>query len=98
MDRIDEEYCMPCVEALLAGTLALMTGHLQACCDGHREAMAAKIASNLAQLAGHPMLTPPFRAMLASLHTRWDRPQATPSRIDEQADQRLWHSTPTSVQ
>ena len=43
----DEEYSLPCAEALLAGTLALMTGYVQACCDSHRDAMGRKIAANL---------------------------------------------------
>lgn len=28
----DEEHVMPCAEAMLAGTLALMTGHAQSAC------------------------------------------------------------------
>lgn len=28
----DEEHVMPCAEAMLAGTLALMTGHAQNAC------------------------------------------------------------------
>ncbi len=47
----DEEYSLPCAEALLAGTLTLMSGHMQACCDTHREAMGRKIIANL-QLLG----------------------------------------------
>ena len=42
-----EEYSMPCAEALLASTLALMTGYVQACCDDHRDAMGRKIVANL---------------------------------------------------
>src|SRR3989344_4516252 len=47
----DEEYSLPCAEALLAGTLALMTGYVQACCDSHRDALRRKIAANLPLLA-----------------------------------------------
>eukprot|EP01041_Mallomonas_annulata_P039985 gene39985-63783_t len=32
-----------CAEALLAGTMALMTGHVPACCGARREAMAGML-------------------------------------------------------
>ena len=50
----NEEYTMPCVEGLLAATMALMTGHVQDCCLAHREAMACKIVSNLNALLDEP--------------------------------------------
>lgn len=68
----DEEYTLPSTEALLAGTLALMTG-----CAQHagpvrqRELMAGKVVSNLTQLAQHPELSAPMRSMLAKLSARW---------------------------
>ena len=67
----DEEYSLPCAEALLAGTLALMTGYVQACCDSHREAMGRKIVSNLQLLGQAEVFTPHFRTMLCSLQGRW---------------------------
>ena len=67
----DEEYSMPCAEALLAGTLALMTGYVQACCDSHRQAMGHKIAANLRLLADADGFTGHFRTMVWSLQTRW---------------------------
>jgi hypothetical protein len=45
---------LPLAEALLAGTLALMTGHAQACCEGQRALMAKKIIANLFMLSRHP--------------------------------------------
>lgn len=73
---------LPGVEALLAGTLALMTGYGQAADPASRsgpapseiatrEAMAAKIAQNLVALGQHGVLTPTFRSVLARLHERW---------------------------
>lgn len=90
----DEEYSMPCAEALLAGTLALMTGHAQACCDGHREMIARKIAAQLAQLATHAQLSAEFQTMLWSLRSRWvvQAEQAQTLPATEQ-DRRLWHTT-----
>ncbi|GAA4429296.1 hypothetical protein [Acidovorax lacteus] len=67
----DEEYALPGVEALLAGTLALMTGHAQACCDGHRDAMARKIAAQLGWIGELQGFTPHFRTVLGTLRARW---------------------------
>ncbi|CAN5177502.1 hypothetical protein BH10PSE16_BH10PSE16_07560 [soil metagenome] len=62
---------MPSTEALLAGTLALMTGHAQGCCDRHRDLMARKIISNLSMLSGHPMASSGFRVTVANLRALW---------------------------
>jgi hypothetical protein len=75
MDLLVEEHHMPGVEAMLAGTLALMTGYsqyLQAASDpAHRAGMGEKIAHNLALLAGHPQLSGDCRCVLWQLHERW---------------------------
>jgi len=70
--HFDEEYTLPPTEALLAGTLALMTG-----CAQHsgpvrqRELMVGKVVSNLTELSQHPALSPPMRLMLGRLSARW---------------------------
>ena len=101
-----EEYDLPCAEALLAGTLALMTGYVQACCDSHRDAMGRKVAGNLQLLAQAQGLTPHFRTMLWSLQERWAQ-QCTAAGDDLQAraalsaaEQRraLWVAAPEAVQ
>jgi hypothetical protein len=75
MDPLAEEHHMPAIEAVLAGTLALMTGYsqfLQAATNpAHRLSMGEKIAHNLAVLAGHPMLSSDCRCVLSQLHERW---------------------------
>ncbi len=94
----DEEYGMPCAEALLAGALALMTGHAQACCAAQRELMARKVADNLQLLAGHCGLSPDFRALLSRLQHHWvrqDQADPGPLRLPPQP---LWHKTPEAVQ
>lgn len=97
----DEEYSLPCAEALLAGTLALMTGYVQAC-DTHRDAMGRKIVANLQNLARFDTLTPHFRTMLWNLQTRWVRQvgEAEPSAALTAAEQRraLWHTAPDALQ
>lgn len=62
----------PSLEALLAGTLALMTG-----CAQHtgpmrqRELMVGKVVSNLSQMARWPGLSAPMQRMLSQLSNRW---------------------------
>jgi hypothetical protein len=68
-----EEHELPCHEAVLAGTLALMTGYsqaLQAALDPqHWLRMGAKIGVSL--LADHPYLSPGYRQVLQRLQGRW---------------------------
>ena len=98
---VTEEYSMPCAEALLASTLALMTGYVQACCDDHREMMAHKIATNLQFLSESPMLTAHFRTLVGNLRGRWlqqagsigDTVQKTP--VTQRV---LWHVAPDVLQ
>jgi hypothetical protein len=75
IDPATEEHELPSVEAVLAGTLALMTGHSQALqADVHPEnrlLMGAKIGRNLALLVDHPLLSDGFRQVLAGLQQRW---------------------------
>lgn len=95
----DESYVLPGGEAVLASTLALMTGHTQAGCCAHREAMAAKIVSNLNALSQDPLLSPGFQALLWSLCQRWQRQGSTPVLMHAAAVERgLWHSSPQAVQ
>lgn len=67
----DDEYTMPCAEAILAGTLALITGHARCGCTQHRDMMAKKAASNLALLAQHPLMSAGFKTVAAKLHEQW---------------------------
>ncbi len=96
----EDEYVMPTVEALMAGTLALLTGYAQSAPDcAHRPLMAKKVVSNLFFLSGHPQLSAPMQTMLANLRTRWqlelerDRPLLQPG-----APSHLWHGAPEAVQ
>lgn len=89
----DEEYTLPCAEALLGGTMALMTGLRQAQCAQHRELIAHKIASNLAALADSPQLSAGFRQLIASLRQRW---LAEPASVAQATV--LWHLAPAALQ
>ncbi|MFT3666528.1 hypothetical protein [Piscinibacter sp.] len=72
---LDEEHELPTLEAVLAGTLALMTGYAQALqADLHPEqrlAMGAKIGRNLELLAAHVTVSEPFRHIALGLQARW---------------------------
>ena len=89
----NEEHELPSIEAVLAGTLALMTGYSQslqaALQPEHRVLMSAKIGSNLSLLIDHPDLSGGFRKVLCGLCQRWQQmsacteeacPQLTTSR------------------
>jgi hypothetical protein len=75
MDSLSHDHHMPALEAMLAGTLALMTGHsqfLQAALNPvQRLQMGEKVSHNLALLAQHPRLSGACRQVLAELQTRW---------------------------
>lgn len=96
----DEEYVLPSVDALMAGTLALMTGYAQAAeGDPNRSMLARKLVSNLFFLSEHPQVSPHMRCMLANLRTRWqvEVEQGCGSRCVP-APTPLWHNAPEVVQ
>jgi hypothetical protein len=67
----EETYEMPALEAVLAGTLALMTGHAQHGNEHQRCLMAAKIARQLKHLGQHPALSVHCRTVMSRLYTPW---------------------------
>jgi len=103
----DEEHVMPCAEAMLAGTLALMTGHAQSACATQRNLMGRKIRSNLFFLGEHPGLSPSFRTVVQRMHQHWDvllkaneqaHERTALSTDDLLPERRLWHTTASLVQ
>ncbi len=103
----DEEHLMPCAEAMLAGTLALMTGHAQSPCATQRDLMGRKIRSNLFFLSQHPGLSTPFRTVIQRMHQHWDvllkandgTVERTMLKTDDLLpERRLWHTTASLVQ
>lgn len=67
-----EEYELPSVEAVLAGTLALMTGCAQTHRPAQRRQMMNRIVGNMALLAEHPHLSDPFRCAVRKLRCHWE--------------------------
>ena len=95
----DEEYLIPTAEALMASTMALMTGHVQTACPEHREAMVAKIVSNLTRLSADPLLSPGFQTLLWSLRGRWlNQAPADVLQPLPATERHLWHTSPEVVQ
>ena len=73
-NEVDETYELASVEAVLAGTLALMTGFAQAGAQcPHRPAMAGKLVSNFGQLADHPGLSDTMHRVMNRLAGHWQR-------------------------
>ncbi len=76
LDRdLNEEHELPSAEAVLAGTMALMTGYAQALqAELHPEQrllMGAKISRNLELLAANTTLSEPFQRIALGLRARW---------------------------
>ena len=81
-DADTEEFTLPCVEALLAGTLALMTGVAQAAPGcGNVRPMAAKVVSNLGTLAEHPALSEAMHQVVARLALHWQAVGRSPAAL-----------------
>lgn len=77
MTLTDDELAVPCLEALVAGTFALMTcwatpaANAAATPGRQRLLMARKIVSNLFFLKTHPHASPALRQVMANAHERW---------------------------
>jgi len=67
----DTSDALPCVEALWAGTLALMTTYADPGSPAHRALIARKVVSNLFFLARHPRLGASLRLVVERAHGRW---------------------------
>lgn len=97
-----EEYVLPGAEALLAGTLALMTGLAQAGADGtgapaNAEAMRRKIIENLAALASHAGLSSAMRQMVGRLQGHWERASGHAAGLGPR-ERAFWLPTPGLLQ
>lgn len=89
------EFVLPNPEAVLAGTLALMTALVQGCCEEQRRMLQRKVIANLAELERHTELSQQFRAVASHLQQHWFALEAG-KRPRSCGDQRLWQ-TPSAV-
>lgn len=90
------EYLLSNVEAVVAGTLALMTAMAQGCCEAHGRAIREKVIANLMELGRHEGVSHQFQAVAAHLQQHWCS-LGTVAKPEPAADPSLWHATPTAV-
>lgn len=65
------EVSLPCDQALLAATLALMTAFAGPAPSAHRRLIAHKIVSNLFFLSQHPGLSQGMRQVVSNVQRHW---------------------------
>jgi hypothetical protein len=105
----DVDIDLPCIDGMLAGTLALMTGYAEHQCEQgnaqSRYLMAKKIVSNLFFLASHPQMPAPLAAVMRNLQTHWHTLTALgalesnpPSAAEATTPSALWMAQHPSVQ
>lgn len=68
---------LPSLEAMVAGTIALMTAWADPSADApcglaaQRSLLARKVVSNLFFIRHHPCASEPFRQVMANAHRHW---------------------------
>lgn len=95
--RATAEFVLSNVEAVLAGTLALMTALVQGCCEEHRPAIRRKVIANLAELEQHQQLSQQFRSMASHLQQHWYALDSG-TTSGPSGDPRLWHKPSGAMQ
>jgi hypothetical protein len=90
------------LEAMLAGTLCLMSAYAHAPCTQHQDLMALKIVSNLKCLQCQAALSGEFRQVLCKVTAAWQQHRLlqTPA-LDtplSAMEAQLWHQQPDAVQ
>jgi hypothetical protein len=69
------EYAISGLEAMLAGTLALMSAYAHGACKAHQGLISGKIQSNLCCLQAQNALSPEFRKVLSQVGHSWQQHQ-----------------------
>ncbi len=69
------EYAISGLEAMLAGTLALMSAYAHGACKAHQGLISGKILSNLCCLQAQNALSPEFRKVLSQVGISWQQHQ-----------------------
>ncbi len=97
---VEEEYVLPCAEALLAGTRALMTAYAQGapnCSD--RPVVAAQLASHLIRWSHQAAFTPTMHTVLRRLCGSWQQQASgNATTVPTPPPTALWHSALQAVQ
>ena len=71
------DYAITGLEAMLAGTLALMSAYAHGACKAHQGLISGKILSNLCCLQAQNSLSPEFRKVLSQVGNSWQQHQLT---------------------
>jgi hypothetical protein len=76
MTEFNPEASPPCLESLVAGTVALLThwaspATQETAMDAHRTGTARKIILNLHCLKGHPHASPGLKQVMERAYERW---------------------------
>ncbi len=99
--RSDTDVELPCIDGMLAGTLALMTGYAEHQCEQgnatRRHLMATKIVSNLYFLASHPQMPSAMALVMRNLQNHWHTLGAL-GALESGANAVLWHPQHACVQ
>ena len=69
------DYAITGLEAMLAGTLALMSAYAHGACKAHQGLIIGKIQSNLCCLQAQNALSPEFRKVLSQVGHSWQQHQ-----------------------
>ncbi len=73
--NVDVDIDLPCIDGMLVGTLALMTGYAEHQCEQgnahRRNLIAQKVVSNLLFLASYPCIPPPMALAMRNLQNHW---------------------------
>lgn len=91
-----DETPLPCADAMVAGTVALMTAWASPCpacslgIDQQRYLLTHKVMCNLLLLQRHPALSPGLRQVMAQAHQRWAEIAAA-SEVDLGIDRSSTH-------
>ena len=95
-------YELQSVEAVMAGTFALMSAYAHCTCHNNKDLMAHKIVWNLSQLSNCIGLSAQFRSVLANMCGMWQNyieVQSTSARsVADEDEVRLWHSPHSAMQ
>lgn len=90
----DDTPQLPCADALVAGTVALMTAWAAPCpsctldVDQQRYLLSRKLLGNLLLLQQHPALSPGLRGVMAQARERWLEVAASPGVGSQQLPRR----------
>jgi hypothetical protein len=98
------EFDISGLEAMLAGTLCLMSAysHCQCSNENNQSLIRLKIISNLTCLQCQNSLSPEFQRVLGKVCESWRQHSLlnSPKHTDEQthAQSQLWHTAPVTMQ